>query len=173
MYVLAGELAARGTVICATTTRIRPPEHLPVLTGAGPAEISAALAERGCVCAGEPAEHGKLAAPALPVAQLAQLADYVLIEADGSKGLPVKAHLPHEPVIPPEARRTILLAGASAFFRPAGEGGGAAGGRGGRPRPPPPAPPPRGGGRRRLTNYHMLEKFSPIGYIFRRNGIIK
>jgi hypothetical protein len=27
--------------------------------------------------------------------------------------------------------------------------------------------------RRRLKNYHMLEKFSPIGYIFRRNGIIK
>ena len=108
MYVLAGELAARGTVICATTTRIRPPEHLPVLTGAGPAEISAALAERGCVCAGEPAEHGKLA-------------DYVLIEADGSKGLPVKAHLPHEPVIPAEADQTVLLAGASGFGRPVRE----------------------------------------------------
>lgn len=121
MYVLAGELAARGTVICATTTRIRPPEHLPVLTRAGPAEISAALAERGCVCAGEPAEHGKLAAPALPVAQLAQLADYVLIEADGSKGLPVKAHLPHEPVIPAEADQTVLLAGASGFGRPVRE----------------------------------------------------
>ena len=114
MYVLAGELAARGTVICATTTRIRPPEHLPVLTGAGPAEISAALAERGCVCAGEPAEHGKLAAPALPVAQLAQLADYVLIEADGSKGLPVKAHLPHEPVIPAERTRPSCWRGRRA-----------------------------------------------------------
>lgn len=55
------------------------------------------------------------------MARLAALADYVLVEADGSRGLPVKAHLPHEPVIPPEARRTILLAGASAFFRPAGE----------------------------------------------------
>ena len=49
---------------------------------------------------------------------LAALADYVLVEADGSAGLPLKAHAPHEPVIPAEAARTILVVGASGFGRP-------------------------------------------------------
>lgn len=121
MYILAQELSGRGTVLCCTTTRIFPPDHLPVLLSPGEEAVSAALAERGCLCLGTPAEYGKLAAPELPITRLAALADYVLVEADGSRGLPVKAHLPHEPVVPPEAGRTILLAGASAFARPVGE----------------------------------------------------
>ena len=50
--------------------------------------------------------------------RLTALADYVLVEADGSAGLPLKAHAPHEPVIPAEAARTILVVGASGFGRP-------------------------------------------------------
>lgn len=117
MYTLAAELTRRGTVVCTTTTRIWPPEHLPVLRGGGQA-LREALARHGCVCAGAPAERGKLAAPELTMEELARAADYVLVEADGSKGLPVKAHLPHEPVIPPEARLVVTVAGASAFGRP-------------------------------------------------------
>ena len=41
-----------------------------------------------------------------------------VVEADGSKRLPLKAHAPHEPVIPPEANQTILVVGASGFGRP-------------------------------------------------------
>lgn len=121
MYTLARELSGRGTVLCCTTTRILPPNHLPVLLSPGEEAVSVALTDQGCICLGTPAEGGKLSAPELPIARLAALADYVLVEADGSRGLPVKAHLPHEPVIPPEAGRTILLAGASALFRPVGE----------------------------------------------------
>lgn len=114
MYTLARELAARGTVICTTTTRILPPDHLPVLACAGLAELEKAR----CVCVGRPAAEGKLAAPARSVGELTALADYVLVEADGSRGLPVKAHLSHEPVIPAEAGRTVVLIGASGFGRP-------------------------------------------------------
>lgn len=121
MYTLARELSKRGTVLCCTTTRIFRPDHLPVLRPPGEEAVSAALREHGCLCLGAPAERGKLSAPELSIARLAALADYVLVEADGSRGLPVKAHLPHEPVIPPEAGRTVLLAGASGFFRPVGE----------------------------------------------------
>ena len=117
MYTLARELKRRGTVICATTTRIFPPEHMPVLERVD----RESLARLGCVCVGTPAQAGKLAAPAQAIAELAALADYVLVEADGSKGLPVKAHLSHEPVIPPEAGETVLLVGASGFGRPARE----------------------------------------------------
>lgn len=114
MYTLARELAERGTVICTTTTRILPPDHLPVLEHVD----RAALERTRCVCAGRPAAGGKLAAPAQSIGELAALADYVLAEADGSRGLPVKAHLPHEPVIPAEAGLTVVLAGASGFGRP-------------------------------------------------------
>lgn len=118
MYTLARELSPRGTVLCCTTTRILPPDHLPVLLSPGEEAVSAALADHGCACLGTPAENGKLSAPELPMARLAALADYVLVEADGSRGLPVKAHLPHEPVIPDCAVQTVLLAGASGFGRP-------------------------------------------------------
>ena len=42
-------------------------------------------------------------------------------EAAGSRGLPVKAPLAHEPAVPPEAGLTVVLAGASGFGRPVRE----------------------------------------------------
>ena len=118
MYRLAEELSRRGRVVCCTSTHILPPSHLPVLACSTAEEAAQALARYGCLCLGTPAPGGKLTAPALPLERLAVLADYVLLEADGSRGLPVKAHLPHEPVIPACAGRTVLLAGASGFGRP-------------------------------------------------------
>ena len=70
------------------------------------------------VCLGRPDEKGKLTAPALDMSQLQTLAPWVLVEADGSKHLPLKAHAPYEPVIPPESQHTILVVGASGFGRP-------------------------------------------------------
>ncbi|MDE7221548.1 MAG: putative selenium-dependent hydroxylase accessory protein YqeC [Oscillospiraceae bacterium] len=118
MYTLARELAMQGTVACTTTTHILPPSHMPVLDCADRGAVSAALAAHGCICLGALSPEGKLTAPAMPVEAFAPLADYVLVEADGSKRLPVKAHLPHEPVIPACAGSTIVLAGASGFGRP-------------------------------------------------------
>ena len=50
--------------------------------------------------------------------KLSTLADYVFVEADGSKHRPLKAHAAHEPVIPAEANQTILVLGASGLERP-------------------------------------------------------
>ena len=86
-----------------------------------PDRLPGALARFGMICVGTPAGQGKLTAPALPPGELARLADYVLVEADGARGLPLKAHAPHEPVIPPEAGRVILVAGAAGFGHPIGE----------------------------------------------------
>lgn len=121
MYTLAGELAAKGTVICTTTTHILPPAHLPVLNSASGETLSAALSAHRCVCLGTPSAEGKLTAPALPIEALAARADYVLAEADGSRRLPFKAHLSHEPVIPSCTGLTVALAGASGFGRPVRE----------------------------------------------------
>lgn len=114
MYTLAGELQRLGTVVCTTTTHILPPEHLPVSDGCP-------MPPDRCVCLGTPAAEGKLTAPPVPQARWRSLADYVLVEADGSRGLPVKAHLSHEPVIPAGAGLTVLLIGGSAFGRPVQE----------------------------------------------------
>ena len=56
--------------------------------------------------------------PELPFRKLCALAGYVLVEADGAKHLPLKAHAAHEPVVPPEANQTILVVGASGFGKP-------------------------------------------------------
>lgn len=116
MYTLAEELRRRGTVIVTTSTHIQRPEQYPVLTAAD--DVAAALAEHGAVCvAGETAE-GKLCAPALSFEVLAALADFLLVEADGSRRLPLKAHAPHEPVIPANTRRTVYVVGADGFGHP-------------------------------------------------------
>ena len=62
--------------------------------------------------------EGKLTAPALPFEALSALADFVLVEADGAKRLPLKAHAPHEPVIPACARQTVYVLGVDGFGRP-------------------------------------------------------
>lgn len=142
MYALAEELKERGSVIVTTSTKIRVPEHLPVLDPETPAALAAALAAASPLCLGSsrsltnaddpphtsgrllsaPAASqetaGKLAAPTLPFAALVKAADYVLVEADGSRGLPAKAHAPWEPVIPAACGRVILVLGADAFGRP-------------------------------------------------------
>ena len=53
--------------------------------------------------------------------ELANIADYVLVEADGSAGKPLKAHAAHEPVIPDNAAQVICVAGASGLNRPISE----------------------------------------------------
>ncbi len=117
LYTLTEELRKKGSVILCTSTHIRVPEQYPLVTGGADA-LRAALAEHGAVCAGTGAENGKLTAPPLPFAELAKCADYVLVEADGAKSLPLKAHAPYEPVIPPNAQRVVLVVGAAGFGKP-------------------------------------------------------
>lgn len=118
MYTLAEELRRQGTVIVTTSTHIQRPERCPLLLTGDAAAVTAALADGGVVCVAAESAGGKLTAPLLPFETLAALADFVLVEADGSKRLPLKAHAPHEPVIPPNARQTVCVVGADGFGRP-------------------------------------------------------
>ena len=76
-----------GTVILTTTTHILPFEGVPLLTAPTEDEVRAALARSRVLCLGTPAPENKLTAPSLPFSLLEQLADYVLVEADGSRRL--------------------------------------------------------------------------------------
>lgn len=107
-----------GTVILTTTTHILPFAGMPLLPGDDAEAVRRALADSRAVCLGTPAAEGKLTAPALPFSVLAQLADYVLVEADGSRQLPLKAHAAHEPVIPGETGQVLCVVGARGFGRP-------------------------------------------------------
>lgn len=120
LSALANELREdpSATVILTTSTHILPFPEMPCLNGEDPAAVAVALNESQVICLGTPAENGKLSAPSIPFDQLALLATYVLVEADGSRRLPLKAHAAHEPVIPPEANQTVLVVGASGFNQP-------------------------------------------------------
>ena len=117
LAALARELP--GTVVLTTTTHILPFEGVPLVTSADADDVRAALAGSRVVCVGSQAEkNGKLTVPELGIDALAALADYVLVEADGARRLPLKAHASWEPVVPACSRRTILLLGASGLGRP-------------------------------------------------------
>lgn len=112
LYRLADELKDGGSVLVTTSTHILPPEHLPVRTRTGRV--------RGVCCVGTPCGI-KLKAPEQSFEELAGLADFVLVEADGSAHLPIKAHASYEPPIPSNANNRILVVGVSGLNRPVGE----------------------------------------------------
>lgn len=128
MLRLAQELAKSGArVIVTTTTHILPPQGIPTGNPSNAEEVSHALLLESLLCLGKPAKDGKLGTPDLSMAMLSHQADYVLVEADGAKRLPLKAPAGHEPVIPPETSLVIAVAGldgaglqiSKAVFRPA------------------------------------------------------
>lgn len=131
MHALAAELTAAGQmVVITTTTKIFPPERdvaqEPWLLGRQTPpqdELRRRLAGgRPLTLAASRQADGKLTA--LDQAQLAALAAleglWVLVEADGSAGKPLKAWEDYEPVLPEQAGTLVVLAGASGILQPLG-----------------------------------------------------
>lgn len=127
---LAGELVLSGQrVITTTTTKIFSPAQGRVrLTGAPdqwPGQVSALVmpGERITFAASEtPMGNGAKLAGLTPEAVdrmwLDGAAEYILVEADGSRNKPVKAPREHEPVIPAQSTVVIGLIGLSCLGRP-------------------------------------------------------
>jgi xanthine dehydrogenase accessory factor len=95
--------------------------HLEQGTAEHLSDIAAHLRTQGYCMAGIPVEASpgerKKIGP-LPQAVFEQaiaLADMVLVEADGSRGLPVKFPGAHEPVIPPGVDRIVIIQGQMAI----------------------------------------------------------
>ncbi len=131
MYRLAAELAGRGLrVACTTTTRIFPPQ---------PHQARLILAEnnerllhecRDAASTGRPAclawgvDGGKLMGLTPDfVHNLADAGvfDWILVEADGARCLPLKAPAAHEPVIPARSSHVLAVAGLTAVGSPLDE----------------------------------------------------
>ncbi|MCE5189001.1 MAG: putative selenium-dependent hydroxylase accessory protein YqeC [Eubacteriales bacterium] len=122
MLRLARELSESGArVIVTTTTHIFPPEGIAALANAAIPEIETTLERERLLCLGTPCGDGKLAAPDIPMEKLAELADHVLVEADGAKRLPLKAPANHEPVIPAQTKLVVAVAGLDGLGKSIGE----------------------------------------------------
>ncbi|MFZ5587182.1 MAG: selenium cofactor biosynthesis protein YqeC [Thermodesulfobacteriota bacterium] len=129
LWALAGELAAAGQdVIATTTTHIHPPLAGQAaglwLCGAdtpSPDELAARLAGGGplCLAAGR-TSVGKLRG--LAAGQMAGLLArpglWVVCEADGAAGRPLKAWAAHEPALTGREAMLIVVAGAAGLGRP-------------------------------------------------------
>lgn len=115
LAALARELP--GTVALTTTTHILPFRGMPTVTG-GTGEVDAAFGECRVACVGRPTDDGKLTGSPEDVERLAVLTDHVLVEADGSRQLPLKAHAGWEPAVPACADACILVVGASGLGQP-------------------------------------------------------
>lgn len=131
MYALAREILARNeTVISTTSAKIAPPtsnqsprllllEDDPDLR-----ELPEQLARFKHVTVGRAivAPHGKLdGIPELTIGRCLDLADRVIVEADGAAGRPIKAPEDWEPVIPIFANLVIPVVGLDCVGKPASE----------------------------------------------------
>lgn len=131
---LAVELALGGRTTVVTTTTAMFPHQLAavgplVLAPAGEPDLEA--------CLREALRHGRVVALAralgddgkvrgLPPAEVdalwrAQLAEAVVVEADGSRGLPLKTFAAHEPQLPGETTTVVVVAGIDALGAPLDE----------------------------------------------------
>lgn len=119
LRTLSGELP--GRVLLCTSTHFQGYADLPTVLDPTEADLRKALAAHPIVCAAGRSPTGKLVDCGLPYETLADLAEFVLVEADGSRRRPLKAHARHEPVIPPCTRQVICVVGLSGLHRPVSE----------------------------------------------------
>jgi len=134
MYRLARELAAEGqTVLTTTTTRIfaPTPEQSPgYILGATADDI---LEQAGgmlgshrhiTAAAGKSPETGKLTGispEAIDRLWAARVCDWIIVEADGAAGRPLKAPAGHEPVVPATTGWLVGMVGLSVLGKPLSE----------------------------------------------------
>lgn len=126
LYKLARELADEGyKVIITTTTKIFPPEKCQIdslLIEPSLEEIEEKIEKGSILGLSGPKVQGKLTSLDLELfPSLVDLADYILVEADGAKMLPLKVPGQYEPVIPASTSRVLILLGLSALGQPLGK----------------------------------------------------
>ena len=110
-YLAADAIRQGKRVAITTTTKIWAKEPYVLW-----ADLDNAQARPDFVRVGKTVVEGKLTAlQPEEVAGLGSTYDLVLIEADGSKGKPLKYAAEHEPVIPPFSDRVIVVAGLDAL----------------------------------------------------------
>ena len=111
---LAKELVSLGKrVVITTTTHMFLPTELGVLVE-DKDQVLDMLDTKGLAVVGTPCENEKMTKVSDSFFEwLRRISDYVLVEADGSKRLPIKVPDKHEPVLPVDTDLMIVVAGLS------------------------------------------------------------
>jgi probable selenium-dependent hydroxylase accessory protein YqeC len=131
VLVLCDEATARGlSVVVTTTTKIWPPEGMPLVLQADEPEFADRVAfelnSKPCVAVGSRiAPGGKLVGlqpDEVCALKNGAVADVVLCEADGAAGRSLKVHGPGEPVVPPCATAVAVFGGLDAIGEAPGPG---------------------------------------------------
>lgn len=114
---LAKELVSLGKrVVITTTTHMFLPTECGVLEG-NKDQVLKMLDTNGLAVVGIPCEGEKMTKVSDAFFEwLRTIADYVLVEADGSKRLPIKVPDKHEPVLPVDTDLVIVVAGLSCLY---------------------------------------------------------
>jgi probable selenium-dependent hydroxylase accessory protein YqeC len=134
MFTLADHLSRSGsTVISTTSTKIlHPPEsEVPrLMIEEDPTRVVSRLRSElsvaGHVTIGKNLDRaekklGGYGPDELDYLRQADIADYVLVEADGAAGRSLKAHHDYEPVVSPQADLVIAVIGVDCIGRPLGD----------------------------------------------------
>lgn len=102
-----------------TTAHILPPGPEFACVGADMDAAKRELQQGHAICAALPDGKGKLISPGqAALDELADLTEWLIIEADGSRGLPLKAPAEWEPALPARWDFVIAVAGLSALGQP-------------------------------------------------------
>lgn len=106
-----------GRKIISTTTKIAKSEH-PTMDGGSLADIEGYFKDNpeGILVVASNYQE-KLRAPKCSMEELAKYSDHLLVEADGSKRLPFKAHAAYEPLCVPNSM-CVYIIGATAIDKP-------------------------------------------------------
>lgn len=118
IYTLANELSCLGKkVIVTTTTHMRMPKDYINFNG-DINEIKERFEFNNLITVGIKDKSNKISSVGKEIAEtLIELCDCLLIEADGSKMLPLKAPATHEPVILKNTTMIVGVAGIDSLFK--------------------------------------------------------
>lgn len=122
LKTLASELSDLGKkVIITTTTKMHLPDD-PRRLATSIEAVAPLLKEHSILWVGTPISPEKMTGLSDALPALKAAADYVLVEADGSRKEPLKMTDPaYEPSIPPEADAVVAIAGMDALGKPVAE----------------------------------------------------
>lgn len=128
LFALGGSL--RGEVILTTTTRMgeKQTNSMTPLMAPSDEALTTAVHRRGRILVWDHLEAGSANQPGKAVGvspdtadRWFDLADHVVVEADGSRQMPFKAPAPHEPQLPGRSTVVVAVIGADAIGRCIGD----------------------------------------------------
>jgi probable selenium-dependent hydroxylase accessory protein YqeC len=125
MFALAHALAGKGRrVVTSTTTKILPPGPAECPCFVAPADafdlerLNYLLSLHYHITIGGSLSEGKVQAPEMSfLAEIREITDWLILEADGAAGKPIKAPEPWEPVVPDFTDVLFVVVGLDALNR--------------------------------------------------------